>query len=112
MTHTYALLPVPAAMFELVKAKLLDAGYQHAVHPSRDGHSEAEVLDMHGLALVAEIGKDDRDAADLRVKLDERNASLRRMAADLADARRRVKELTEAMERLRGVINKAIGVKP
>lgn len=47
-THTYAIMEVPREVFEVVKAKLEDAGYQHAIH-------DGDTLDMHGVALrVAE----------------------------------------------------------
>jgi hypothetical protein len=52
MTHTYALLEVPQVFYNQVKAKLLEAGYQHAIQDeSRTGREEC--LDMHGIALIA-----------------------------------------------------------
>lgn len=49
-TRTYAVLPVPSVFYDLIKAALLDAGYDHAILREGDG----EVLDMHGIALAAE----------------------------------------------------------
>lgn len=53
-TRTMALMAVPAAMYQVVRGKLVEAGYQHAIHPSREGDAEAERLDLHGIGLVAE----------------------------------------------------------
>jgi len=51
MTHTYALLEVPKPVYDLIRAKLVEAGYQHAFDKKTDG---SEVIDMHGIALQAE----------------------------------------------------------
>ena len=51
-THTLALMAVSLAAFTEVKGNLQAAGYDHAIHPSRDGESEDERLDMSGIALV------------------------------------------------------------
>lgn len=48
-THTYALLPVSKAAYEEIKARLLAAGYDHAVE--EDGDRE---LNLYGLAIVEE----------------------------------------------------------
>ncbi len=48
MTHTYALMEVSRAAFDEIKAKLLAAGYDHAVH------DDGATLDMHGIALVVD----------------------------------------------------------
>lgn len=45
MSHTYALLHVPAQFFALVERKLAEAGY-----PAPENGE----IDMHGLALVAD----------------------------------------------------------
>jgi len=45
-TRTYALMSVPRAMFDLVRGKLQEAGYDHAI--------DDDSLDMHGIALVVE----------------------------------------------------------
>lgn len=45
-THTYVTMDVPAELRALVRQKLLDAGYDHAVD------DKAGELDMHGIALV------------------------------------------------------------
>lgn len=50
-THTYALMEVPPSVFELIKAQLLAAGYEHAIC-MQDG--ERTMLDMDGIAIVAE----------------------------------------------------------
>lgn len=47
MTYTYAILDVSKAAYTEVRAKLDEAGYQHAFHHD-EGH---EVIDMHGIAL-------------------------------------------------------------
>ncbi|MDQ3562701.1 MAG: hypothetical protein M3436_00700 [Pseudomonadota bacterium] len=43
MTHTYAVLEVSQATYDEIKAKLIEAGYNHAFH--------AHLIDMHGIAL-------------------------------------------------------------
>jgi hypothetical protein len=45
-THTYVTMDVPKVFYDLVREKLLAAGYDHAVD-DKEGE-----LDMHGLALV------------------------------------------------------------
>ena len=52
MTHTYAVLEVPSAVYAAVRALLDAASYQHAFHT--DGASE--VIDMHGIALRSKGG--------------------------------------------------------
>lgn len=52
MTHTYAILDVSPEAYAEIRAKLEEAGYQHAFHTRvRDGE---EVIDMHGIALRAD----------------------------------------------------------
>lgn len=54
MSHTYALLDVSPSSYEEIKAKLLEAGYSHAINDRGE-------IDMHGLALVkgeSEMGLD------------------------------------------------------
>lgn len=46
MTYTVATMPVPLELFSVVRQKLIDAGYQHAVDDA-DG-----VLDMTHIGLV------------------------------------------------------------
>lgn len=53
MTHTYAVLDVPRAVYAAVRALLAAADYQHAFHD--EGGSD-EVIDMHGIALRARPG--------------------------------------------------------
>jgi hypothetical protein len=52
MTHTYAILDVPRAVYAAVRALLDAASYQHAFHADKDG----EVIDMHGIALRSKAG--------------------------------------------------------
>lgn len=47
MTYTYAIMEVSPAVYEEIKRKLLEAGYDHAVEVDVDG----ETLDMHGIGL-------------------------------------------------------------
>jgi hypothetical protein len=49
VTHTYAVLDVPATVYAAVRALLTRAEYTHAFHYGTDG----EVIDMHGIALRA-----------------------------------------------------------
>jgi hypothetical protein len=53
-THTYATMQVSRGTFEEVKAKLVAAGYEHAIHPP--GEEDGTLLDMHGIALTTELG--------------------------------------------------------
>lgn len=48
MTYTVATMPVPAAVWEMIRAKLKEAGYSHAID-EREG-----TLDMTHIALVQE----------------------------------------------------------
>lgn len=57
MTHTYAVLEVPRAVYAAVRALLDAAGYQHAFHAEKDG----EVIDMHGIALRSKGGSASTD---------------------------------------------------
>lgn len=52
-THTFALLELSGPAFEEVKGKLTAAGYSHAF-TEVDGKP---VIDMHGIAVVAEEAK-------------------------------------------------------
>jgi hypothetical protein len=54
MTHTYALLEVSPWAYDEIKGKLLDAGYQHAIHEIGKIGEIGEIgeIDMHGIALV------------------------------------------------------------
>jgi hypothetical protein len=101
MSHTYAVLEVPHAVYAAVKALLLAADYGHAVHAERDG----EVIDMHGLALQSRGGStvDDVSVSSLlsrrtrqgRVEL-SLNGQLTQM--DLDKAREIVGMLQQAIE--------------
>lgn len=52
MTHTYAILDVPRAVYAAVRALLDAASYQHAFHADGEG----EVIDMQGIALRSKDG--------------------------------------------------------
>jgi hypothetical protein len=55
VTYTYVLLEVPKVFYDQVRTKLVDAGYNQAVH---DETEYGECLDMHGIALVAQADED------------------------------------------------------
>lgn len=48
-THTFALLAVPSELYDLVRTKLVDAGYEEQVN------DDDKTIDMHGLALTPEV---------------------------------------------------------
>lgn len=50
-THTYVTLPVSKAIYDEIRAKLVDAGYEHTFN--KEG-ADAEVIDMNGIALAIE----------------------------------------------------------
>lgn len=56
-THTYAVLEISAAAYAEIRAKLLAAGYWHAVHDGTD----REVIDMHGIAVAVQPPKRSRN---------------------------------------------------
>lgn len=60
MTYTYAILEVPADVYDVVRAKLVTASYQHAFD-KQDGR---EVIDMQGIALQAEVLRFDPTLTD------------------------------------------------
>jgi hypothetical protein len=47
MTHTFVLMEVSDTVYEEIKAKLLDAHYDHAIHDDENCY-----LDMQGIALI------------------------------------------------------------
>ena len=51
MSHTYAVLEVSSAAYAEIRAKLVDAGYDHALHTPAVSGEDREVIDMHGIAL-------------------------------------------------------------
>ena len=51
VTHTYAIMEVSQETFDEIRAKLLEAGYDDQIHPTR--YLAIELLDMHGIALQA-----------------------------------------------------------
>lgn len=51
-THTYAILEISAAAYEEIRAKLEQAGYQHAFHPKADGRI---AIDMYGIAVATDM---------------------------------------------------------
>jgi len=58
MTHTYAVLEVPHAVYIAVRTLLERAEYQHTFHADK---KEGEVIDMHGIALKSRGGKTGTD---------------------------------------------------
>lgn len=48
MTHTFVTLPISAAAYEEIKAKLIAAGYDHCIEESND------LIDLHEIALKKE----------------------------------------------------------
>ena len=48
MSRTYAIMDVPADVYQCIRALMVQANYDHAIHNTARGD---EVLDMHGLAL-------------------------------------------------------------
>lgn len=101
MTHTYAVLDVPHAVYAAVRALLAAADYSHAFHAETDG----EVIDMHGIALRSKGGRNVTDIAvstllssrtkEGRVEI-AMNGELTQM--DLAKAREVVQMLQGAIE--------------
>jgi hypothetical protein len=57
-THTYVILPLSPAAYREIRAKLLEAGYVHAV---QDVGTPEERIDMHGLAVQRELEEDHGD---------------------------------------------------
>lgn len=101
MTHTYAVLEVPNAVYAAIRALLGAAEYDHAFHAGTDG----EVIDMHGIALRSRGGTASTDITistlvsrrDGHGKIDfQLNGELTQM--DLDKAREVCRMLTEAIE--------------
>lgn len=63
MSHTYAVLEVPSAVYAAVRALLARADYDHAFMVEKDG----EVIDMHGIALRSQgkLGHSDIEVSTL-----------------------------------------------
>ena len=57
-THTYVILPLSAAAYREIRAKLLAAGYGHAF---QDLGTLEEVIDMHGIAVQRAPDEDEDD---------------------------------------------------
>jgi hypothetical protein len=55
VVHTYALLDVSAPVYEEIRRKLADAGYEHACFTHDDGRI---AINMHGIALVRATTED------------------------------------------------------
>lgn len=71
MSHTFATMEVPREVFELIQAKLWEAGYSHAILQEGPG----VLLDMHGIALAAEPPREQADSDErLGVTVDLWNA--------------------------------------
>lgn len=52
-THTLATMAVSRPVFTEIQAKLLGAGYDHAVHTGLEDHADG-MLDMTGIGLVVD----------------------------------------------------------
>ena len=52
MTYTFVHLEVSQSVYDEIRAKLVEAGYQHTLVTGSD---EREVIDMHGIALVPSL---------------------------------------------------------
>lgn len=57
-THTYVILPLSPAAYREIRAKLREAGYDHAF---QDMGTPDEVIDMHGIAVQREPDEDEDD---------------------------------------------------
>lgn len=56
MTHTYVIAEVSQAAYDEIRAILVEAGYQDAIHDLVEtDNSEHEVLDTHGIGLRAKV---------------------------------------------------------
>lgn len=49
VTHTYAILEVSPTTYAEIRAKLMVAGYEHALNRDDKG---GDVIDMHGIAIA------------------------------------------------------------
>jgi hypothetical protein len=54
MTYTYAVLAISQAAYDEIAKKLRDARYDHAFGTHDDEGRRTEVIDMHGIGIVAE----------------------------------------------------------
>ena len=54
MTRTYAMLELSEAAYEEIKAKLEQAGYQHAFKDNPNAPA-SPTIDMHGIAIRPEV---------------------------------------------------------
>ncbi len=52
-THTYALMDVSPAVYAEIRAKIIEAGYEHTIM-AQDG---AECIDMTGIALQVDTSE-------------------------------------------------------
>ena len=50
MSYTYAIMEVSKAVYDEIRAKLVETDYEHAIND----HDSGECLDMHGIALRVE----------------------------------------------------------
>jgi len=54
VTRSYAVLEVPAEVYDKIRELLVEAGYEHTFHINRTPRSlDEEVIDMNGIALKA-----------------------------------------------------------
>jgi hypothetical protein len=59
MTRTFATLEVSEPTFDEIRAKLVQAGYSHAI---REDPGFFELIDMHGIALVCSTDEESPQA--------------------------------------------------
>jgi hypothetical protein len=57
VTYTFATLEVSKAAYDEIRAKLIEAGYDHAIRQDR---GDVETVDMNGIALVRDNPPSDR----------------------------------------------------
>jgi len=62
-THTYAVVEIPMAAYRVIRGRLEEAGYSEQIHTESRGDTNIdecpEVIDMHGLALRADVCQHD-----------------------------------------------------
>jgi hypothetical protein len=79
-THTYALLEVPKMVYDDIRKRLEDAGYQHAFDQS-DGR---DVIDMSGIGITeAPIAEQSREMKEALAEFEI--GVLKQMIVDLGD---------------------------
>lgn len=104
MTHTYAILEVPAVVYCAMRALLIRAGSDEAIHEAQ-GPGDKELIDMHGIALQA-IGGDPRGVIEIGTILSHTTGRRRIEVSigsevaqwDVGDAKKIAASLMEAIE--------------